>query len=60
MQNIRETKESTSMNTDIKTVGAAMIVQQCIRWVAIFVIFWLALSFVDSWVRLALVGGGNG
>lgn len=46
----RTTTESTSMNTEIQTVGAAIIAQTVIRYATIFALAWLALSFIDGWV----------
>lgn len=50
----KETKDHKIMNTEIQTVGKAIILQQVIRWLAIAGIFWLCLTFADTWVRLAL------
>jgi len=42
------------MNTEIQTVGAAIIVQTAIRYAAYFAIAWLVLSFADGWIMAAL------
>jgi hypothetical protein len=46
----RTITETTSMNTEIQTVGLAIIVQTVVRYAALFALAWLALSFVDGWV----------
>jgi len=42
------------MNTEIQTVGLALIAQTAIRYVAILALAWLALSFIDGWVMAYL------
>lgn len=46
--------ESTSMNTEIQTVGNAILIQTLIRYAAYIVIAWLPLSFADGWVTAYL------
>lgn len=50
----RTKTESTSMNTEIQTVGMALIAQTAVRYAAIFALAWLALSFIDGWVMAYL------
>lgn len=50
----RTTTESTRMNTEIQTVGLAMIAQTAIRYVAVLALVWLALAFIDGWVMAYL------
>ncbi|MDE4189621.1 hypothetical protein [Phaeobacter gallaeciensis] len=42
------------MNTEIHTVGIAVIAQTAIRYAAIFALVWLAFSFIDGWVMAYL------
>jgi hypothetical protein len=46
--------ESTRMNTEIQTIGGAMLIQTLIRYAAYIAIAWLALSFIDAWVMAYL------
>jgi hypothetical protein len=55
----RTYKEETRMNTEIHTVGMAMIAQTVIRYAAYIAIAWLALSFADGWVQ-AWIGAAHG
>ena len=51
MRDYSESKsESTNMNTNINTVGLAILAQSAIRYGAFFAIAWLALTFADGWV----------
>lgn len=43
-------KKETRMNTEIQTIGGAIIAQTVIRYVAYLAIAYLALSFADGWV----------
>lgn len=54
--NSRTVTEETRMNREIQTVGAAIIVQTAIRYVAYIGIAWLVLSFADRWVMAWLAG----
>ena len=47
--NRTETKE-TRMNTEIQTIGGAIIAQTVIRYAAYIALAWLALSYADGWV----------
>ncbi len=47
--------ESTSMSTEVKTIGTAILVQSAIRYAAYVAIMWITLSFVDGWV-MAWIG----
>jgi hypothetical protein len=38
------------MNTQITTIGAAVLLQNIVRYAAYVAIAWLALSFADGWV----------
>ncbi|MDX1819301.1 MAG: hypothetical protein R3197_00265 [Paracoccaceae bacterium] len=43
-------QESTIMNTEIRTIGAAVLIQNAIRMAACVAIVWLVLSFADRWI----------
>jgi hypothetical protein len=53
------TREETRMNTEIQTIGAAVIGQTVIRYGAYIAIAWLVLTFADGWV-MAWIGARNG
>lgn len=38
------------MNTQITTIGAAMLLQHAIRYGAFIAMTWLVLTFVDGWI----------
>lgn len=42
--------ESKSMNTNIQTIGAAIVFQNAIKYVALIAMLWIVMSFADSWV----------
>ena len=42
--------ESTSMNTEMQTIGGAILMQNVIKYASYIAIAWLTLSFVDGWV----------
>lgn len=42
--------ENTSMNTQIQTIGVAILMQNVIKYAAYIATAWLTLSFVDGWV----------
>lgn len=50
----RHTEDSTSMNTNINTIGWQILVQSLIRYGAFVVMLWLALTFADGWIAAYL------
>lgn len=51
MSTYQETKQtSTNMNTNINTIGWAIVFQTVIRYGAFLAMAWLFLTFADVWV----------
>lgn len=50
MQVLKETR----MNTEMQTIGGAILIQTAIRYAAYIAIAWLALGFIDGWVMAYL------
>ena len=42
--------ESKSMDTQIQTIGAAIIFQNVIKYAAYIAMTWIVLSFADVWI----------
>jgi len=49
--------KSTSTDTSIATIGAAVLAQTAIRYTALTLMLWLALSYANGWILAALEGG---
>ena len=51
MSERRETiNKDTRMNTEIQTIGGAIIAQTVIRYAAYLAMLWMVLTFADGWV----------
>lgn len=42
------------MSKNITTIGGAVLAQAAIKWTAIVAMFWIAFTYVDSWLPLIL------
>ena len=47
-------RQETRMNTEISTIGNAVLIQSLIRYAAYVLIAWLILSFADGWIMAAI------
>ena len=47
-------EEITRMNTEIQTIGGAILFQTAIRCAANVAIAWIVLSFADGWIMAAI------
>lgn len=48
--------ETTNMNTNVNTIGAAILVQTAIRYGSFVAMLWIFLTFANDWV-LAFAAG---
>jgi hypothetical protein len=50
----RKMRTEEIMSKNITTIGGAVLAQAAIKWTAIVAMFWIAFTYVDSWLPLIL------